>query len=162
MRKYAIIDNNIVVKVLNLSETEIQTEVEYHSMVLDIEDLIPCPEVGWILEGNTLRFIKSNLTSEQLDDIQQESQQKFGQKILVPYINRLGSRNLKLARDGVPVDVSVMASQMSLLKLLLETGALKTARGLTYQMATVHVNHSDILNLIIAEITNFLSNQGWN
>jgi len=41
-------------------------------------------------------------------------------------------------------------------------GALKTARGLAYQMKSVHINHIDILDNLISEITNFLQVHGYN
>ena len=162
MKKYAIVDDNIVTEVLDLDDEGVRREQAYHSLVIFVQEHDPIPTVGWELRGNILVKPLSDLTLEQLDDIQQESQQRFGQKVLIPYINKLGSRNLKLARESTPVDVSSMASQMALLKLLLETGALKTARGLSYQMKAVHANHVDILDTLISEITGFLISHGWN
>lgn len=162
MKKYAIIDDNLVTEILDLEDEEVTKEQAYHSLVVEIEGLNPLPAVGWELNGNTLIRPLNNLTLEQLDDIQQDSQQKFGQKVLTPYVNKLGSRNLKLARESISVNVSAMASQMALLKLLLETGALKTARGLSYQMKSIHTNHIDILDALISEITGFLNTHGWN
>lgn len=161
MKKYAFLIDNTVVKIETIDENQYEDEIKSHDCIIDVDDMAITPEIGWVLAGNKLvsNYIPAGT---QLDDIQQASQQKFGQKILIPYINKLGSRNLKLTREGVTVDVAVMASQMSLLKLLLETGALKTAKGLSYQMRASHLNHSDILNEIIAEIANFLSTNGWN
>lgn len=54
MRKYAILDNNEVVEVLNLNESDYIYEASYHQLIIDIEDFIVQPQVGWLLVGNTL------------------------------------------------------------------------------------------------------------
>ena len=65
MRKYAIIDNNIITEVLDLEDEGVTREQLYHSLVIDIQDLNPIPEVGWELHGNTLIRPNSDLTLEQ-------------------------------------------------------------------------------------------------
>jgi len=54
MRKYAVVDNNEVVEVLNLDEDGYRHEASYHQLIVDIEDLLIQPEVGWIFLGNQL------------------------------------------------------------------------------------------------------------
>lgn len=162
MRKHAFLKDNTVVKVELISSAEYNVQSKLFDSVIDIHDSIPEPDIEWVLVGNTLTPPEHLSSSDELDAIQQKAQQAFGQKILVPYINKLGARNFKLTRDGVAVNVSAMASQMSLLKLLLETGALKSSRGLCGQMITVHPNHADVLTEVITEITNFLTSNGWN
>lgn len=54
MRKYAVVDNNEVVEVLNLEEDGYRHEASYHQLIVDIEDLLIQPEVGWIFLGNQL------------------------------------------------------------------------------------------------------------
>jgi hypothetical protein len=54
MRKYAILDNNTVTEVLDLTEDGYAHEASYHQLIIDIEDLIVQPQVGWILNGNHL------------------------------------------------------------------------------------------------------------
>jgi hypothetical protein len=73
----------------------------------------------------------------------------------------MGARNLKLSEEGVVVDVASLASQLSSIKLLLETGALKTARGICTLQKPNFSNHSDIFQVVIDEITNFLNTNGY-
>lgn len=54
MRKYAILDDNIVNEILDLDEDGYRHEASYHQLIVDIEDLIIPPQVGWTLVGNTL------------------------------------------------------------------------------------------------------------
>lgn len=54
MRKYAILDNNIVKEVLDLDDAGYLHEASYHEMLIDIEELIIPPQVGWELQGNKL------------------------------------------------------------------------------------------------------------
>lgn len=54
MRKHAILDNNIVVEIMNLDEEFYKHEASYHQLIIDIEDLVIQPQVGWLLSGNIL------------------------------------------------------------------------------------------------------------
>lgn len=54
MRKYAILDENIVVEVLDLDDAGYVREASYHQLIVDIQDLVIHPQVGWVLVGNTL------------------------------------------------------------------------------------------------------------
>ena len=54
MRKYAILDNDVVVEILDLDDEACVREAAYHSMLVDIQDLVIPPQVGWLLDGNKL------------------------------------------------------------------------------------------------------------
>lgn len=54
MRKYAILDNNIVTEILDLEDEGYIHKASYHQMLIDIQDLVIPPQVGWILSGNKL------------------------------------------------------------------------------------------------------------
>lgn len=162
MREYAIIDDNKVIDIISLDDEGYLDRARGHQCVIDIEDIIPKPQVGWILEGNIIKPVSIELNPDQLDLIQQTSQRQFGLKLLPIATDLVGARNLKLARDGVPVNVASLAGQMASVKLLLEGGALKTVRGLVGALKITFPSHADIMDLIISEITNFLINNGWN
>lgn len=54
MRKYAILDNNIVTEILDLDDEECIRKSSSHQMLVDVQDLIIPPQIGWMLSGNTL------------------------------------------------------------------------------------------------------------
>lgn len=54
MRKYAILDNNIVIEILDLEDEGYTHKASYHQMLVDIQDLVILPAVGWQLVGNHL------------------------------------------------------------------------------------------------------------
>lgn len=54
MRKYAILDNNIVTEILDLEDEECIHKSSSHQMLVDVQDLIIPPQIGWMLSGNTL------------------------------------------------------------------------------------------------------------
>lgn len=54
MRKHAILDDNVVVKIMNLDEETYVKEASYHQLIIDIEDLVVPPQLGWVLVGNQL------------------------------------------------------------------------------------------------------------
>lgn len=162
VKKYAVLENNIVIEILDLTDEEVVKEASYHEAVILIDDMIPQPEVGWLLVGNKLESNSVSMTQDQKDLFQQKAQRKFGLYILPIAVDQIGARNLKLAREGIPADVATLAAQMASIKVLLEGGALKTVRGLCAGIKPMHPNHSDILDFVISEITVFLNNNGWN
>jgi len=54
MRKYAILNDNTVTSTLMLSDDEVVLQSVKNQLVLDIEDLLIQPQVGWVLTGNAL------------------------------------------------------------------------------------------------------------
>lgn len=161
-RYYALINNNIVTKVEVLSEEQAQEASKNNSLVIDIEDMVPRPDVNWILQGNILVNTNVNMSIEAAELHQQTTQRLFGVKLLPTAVDKVGARNLKLDREGTPVDIVALSGQMTSIKLLLEGGALKTARMVCLGIKPMFPNHSDILQEVADEITNFLISQGWN
>lgn len=162
MRKYAVVQNNIVIEVLQLDEAGVAHEASYHDLVIDIQDQTPEPEIGWILDGNKLVSANASMTDDQKDMFQQSAQRKYGLTLLPTAVDKIGARNLKLAREGTPVDIVALSTQMTSIKLLLEGGALKTARAVCVAIKPSFPNHADILQEVVDLITNFLTNNNWN
>lgn len=161
-RKFAIIENNIVVSVEQLDEIEVEARSKEVQALIDIEDMIPQPEVSWILSGNTLQSANSNMSLEEADAYQQKAQRLFGLKILPIAVDKIGARNLKLAREATLADVAALAGQMASIKLLLEGGALKTARTICTAIKSSFPLHADVLQEVVDEINAFLTANGWN
>lgn len=54
MRKYAILDNNVVTEIEDLDDAGVQHEASYRQLLIDITDLLIQPQIGWVLVGNQL------------------------------------------------------------------------------------------------------------
>lgn len=163
--KFAIISNNLIETIMEVeSEAELSAKLNLRSVqgVIDITDQVPEPQVGWALIGSELMNQTPPTTSDEHDAYQQKAQRQKGEQLCKKATDLVGARNLKLARELVPVDVALLASQMLSLKTLLEGGALKTVRGLCLAMKAAHPNHADILQSIVDEITEFLIKNNWN
>jgi hypothetical protein len=55
MRKHAVLDDNTVVDIKVISESEFSDLAKKHQLILDIHDLLVEPELGWVLVGNQLQ-----------------------------------------------------------------------------------------------------------
>lgn len=51
---FAIINNNLVEEIKTLTELEYHELAKTSQLIIDISSLNPVPQVGWILNGNTL------------------------------------------------------------------------------------------------------------
>ena len=161
-RKFAILKDHTVIEVLTLTEEEAGNKAREVEALIDVEDQIPQPVIGWNMAGNTLVAPSTNLSPEEQDSFQQTAQRLFGLKLLPTAVDKIGARNLKIAREATPADVAALAGQMASIKLLLEGGALKTARTICVAIKPAFPLHSDILQEVADEITAFLSLNGWN
>ena len=163
MRKHALINNNIVTAFVYINnDDEYRDYANNNQLVIDIEDDLTNIQLGYILQGNTLVPMNTVPPTETTDLYQQITQRLFGLKILPDLIDQVGARNLRLAREQVPVDVVSLATQMSSIKILLEGGALKTVRGICSVIKPTFPHHADILDSAINKITNFLIENKWD
>lgn len=158
MKLHACIKNNVVDQLVEIeNEEQYQTLALNYSTILDISETVPQPQIGWIFTGTTLEHPNlENLSPDEFDAYQQTAQRQYGLKLLPILIDMVGARNLKLTREQVAVDVAALAGQLASVKLLLETGALKTVRGLCAAIQSSFPNHSDILQFAVEDITVFL------
>lgn len=157
MRRYALLKNNTVFAVLTLSDEEIAAVTD---LVFDVETS-PEVEVGWILVGNKLQKKSSIQEASAEQQAQQTHQRMFGQELSPFVVDKIGTRNIQLSSAGVVLDVVTLAVQMQSVKLLIETGALKTARGLCVALQGAFPLHKDIFDYVITEISSFLVASGY-
>ena len=163
MRRHALVNNNIVTEIIQI-DLDTDEYIEYsrkNHLIIDVED-DPMVNVGFILQGNKLVPANTLPQVEVTDLYQQTAQRLFGQKILPDLIDQVGARNLKLTREQAVVDVAALGLQMNMVQILLNGGALKTARGLCAALKPMFPHHSDILDLAINKITEFLIQNKWN
>ena len=161
MTNYALLKDNVVTAVMELTDEEVVDHAR-SCMVVDITDYSLTPEPGWIMEGNRVVPPPSIMTGSNADVFQQKQQRLYGQKLADRATDWFGARNLFLARESTPVDVAALSSALLNAKLLLQGGALKTARTVCTMVKSSFPNHTDIFDLIIADITAFLVANGWN
>jgi hypothetical protein len=162
MRKYAFLKDNIIVKIESVSDESISESAKEYQLVIDIEDDAISPEVNWILVGNELKSPNILSTIDEITADQQKNQRIFGQKLSEILVDKMGARNLKFTLEGQTLNVASLLQALGSIKSLLDTGALKTARAIITQVKPSFTPYSDILDFAIAEITNFLTEKGYN
>lgn len=158
MRKYAIIKNSVVCQIVDLEEDLVEEYSRKSESLVDISDSIPQPQIGWVLNGNTLQFPTGVSDREKLEIELAEKKTDFGTKLSRVAINKIGARNKILDKNGS--QVAVVLNALVGVKLLLETGALGTARYSCTQLKAVYTEYGDIFDFVIKEINNFESNFG--
>jgi hypothetical protein len=155
MRKYAVVTNNVVSSVVEIEEDQFN---QYRDMLIDIQDLAPQPTVGWVLNGNKLEFPQNLSQLEELEYILADKKTEFGIKLARVAIVKIGVRNKILQKNGA--QVAAVVNALLPVKLLLDTGALGTARYSCVGLKTTYTELSDIFDYVIAEINAFESANG--
>jgi hypothetical protein len=54
MKKYALLNNNMVISVQELEDKDFISLISSYQMGVEVTELLICPEIGWILSGNHL------------------------------------------------------------------------------------------------------------
>lgn len=91
----------------------------------------------------------------------QKSQREFGLYLVPELIDLMGARNLTLIQSGISVNIPAIASDNASIKLLIETGALSTARSICVQLKRKYPLHAEIYDHVIEDITEFLTGNGY-
>lgn len=125
IRTYALLLDNMVVSIEHIDTNDdklmLKKGQQYQNMV-DIEDMVPQPEVTWLLVGNKL------IPNAAVDSflLQQKTAREFGVKLSGEIADLIGARNLKLSAEGSVINIASVLQQLNVLKALLDTGCLRT------------------------------------
>lgn len=155
IRKYALINDSIVTQVIEIDQNDYSQYIGSNHMMIDVTDLDPQPQVNWILNGNKLEFPDGNSNREKLEIDLAIKKTDFGIKLARTAIDRIGARNKILNKNGA--QVAVLLTQLLSVKLLLETGALGTARYSSLQLKLLYTEYADIFDYVVNEINIFES-----
>jgi hypothetical protein len=141
METYAFIRNGIVLLVDTINEEDYINHIREWDAIIKVDTSVMNPRPGWILFGN---------------------EQIFGNNLALELVNMVGTINLTLSSQGQIVDVATLLSNLMSVKMLLETGALKTARGLCAFYKPRFTVYSNVFQYAIDEITKYLQAKGWD
>lgn len=153
MKKYALVNNNVVTSIIEIEEESYPDYTKNNSMVIDITDTVPQPVVGYILNGNKLELPQGYSDRESFEIYLSELKTDFGIKLSRTCINRIGARNKILNKTGA--QVTTILNSLVGVKMLLETGALGTARYNCVLLKSVYTEYADIFDYIINEVNTF-------
>jgi len=158
VRKYAILKNQVITEILSLEEEQVADAARNAETIIDIEDMLPLPAIGYILNGNTLQ-IPQGLSSREEFEIELNNRKSiFGSELARESVNRIGARNKILNKTGA--QVTALLTTLLGVKSLMETGALGTARNACNQLKYVYTEYTDIFDLIIQKINAFEATNG--
>jgi hypothetical protein len=158
MRKYAIIYNDVVAAIEQIKDEDVANRAKEVQMLIDVEDMVPAPSVGWVLNGNKLE-IPQNLGHREIFEIDlNRRKSKFGLELAQNAVDRMGARNKILNKTGS--QVSALLNSLLVVKSLMETGALGTARGMCSQLKAPYSEYADIFDFVIEQINWFEGNFG--
>jgi len=153
MRKYALVNNFVISEIIEIEEEDYNNYIKNNNLIIDITDLNPQPQVNWVLNGNKLEFPIGDSNREKLEIELASKKTEFGTTLAKHAINRIGARNKILNKTGT--QVTTLLNQLLGVKLLLETGALGTARSSCSQLKLIYTEYSDIFDYVINEINSF-------
>lgn len=157
MRKYALLNNNEVVETLDLNEDEVREKSLTYQLIIDIEDMLPEPEIGWHLDGNQLVAFAPG-SQEKIEEELALKKMEKGIEISKLAIKRVGTKNKMLNKSQA--QITSLLTTLAGIKALLETGALGTARSNIILVQDGYPEYSEIFQEAIDAINNFEAKYG--
>lgn len=155
IRKFAGIKNNQVVALIDIPEEEYRQSSGNYELLVDVQDAVPMPEVGWFLVGN--QIIKINPDGKSQEDLEREKnkwKREFGTALSGEMMDRLGARNVILKKSGA--FVTGMLINLGPISSLLNSGAIQTAYAATQSARAAYTEYQDILDLALDRMDSFL------
>lgn len=92
---------------------------------------------------------------------QQNEQRLFGAELVGKFVDKIGARNLYLASKGVSINLQSLSQDNAALKMMVESGVLKTTLSYVSLIKAKYPDHSDIYDQASEEILNFLTERGF-
>ena len=105
-----------------------------------------------------MQFPIGNSDREKLEEMLAEKKIVFGTALARMCVIKIGARNKILNKSGA--QVSTILNQLIGVKILLENGALGTARDSCSILKSVYQEYSDIFDKTISEINSFEASNG--
>lgn len=153
MRKYALINGSIVTQIIDLEEDQMLSYGKINDAVIDIEDQVPQPVIGWVLNGNILEKAQGNSSLEQYEQELALKKIDYGCNLSKIAISKIAARNKILKKSSA--QITTLLNQLIGIKMLLETGSLGTTREACAVLKTVYTEYTDIFEYVIDQINIF-------
>lgn len=153
MRKYALVNSGIVSQVLDLEEAQALAAGLTNNAVIDIEDQIPQPVVGWVLNGNILEKAQGNSSLEKYEQELALKKIDYGCNLSKIAIAKVAARNKILKKSST--QITTLLNQLIGVKMLLETGSLGTTREACTVLKSIYTEYTDIFEYVIDQINTF-------
>ena len=158
MRKYALIGNNVVTKIIECEDDLFQSLSSGSDLAIDVTDMVPQPFIGWVLSGNRLEIPQGYSDREAFEEHMNDLKSIFGAALSKKCTNKIGARNKILNKSGEQV-VTLLNTLLGI-RFLLEGGALGTARYSCSQLKSIYTEYADIFDYVIGEINKFEQSNG--
>lgn len=155
MAKCALLKNNTVIEIKDLLEEQIKELAPLYDLIVNIDEYIVSPSVGWILSGNRLvPTSPEGLSPEEIYAGMVRQFRHFGEKLSGELTDKIGARNLILGKSEA--QIAALVSSLAPIGMLLEKGGLKTARSLIVQAKASNTEYADIFDYAIDSITAYV------
>lgn len=158
VRKYALLNNNVISKIIECEDSSLQGLSSGNDLTIDITDMQPQPFVGWVLSGNKLEIPQGLSDRETFEEKLNDLKSTFGAALSRKCTNKIGARNKILNKSGEQV-VTLLNTLLGV-RFLLEGGALGTARYSCSQLKLAYTEYADIFDYVINEINKFEQSNG--
>ena len=132
MRKQAAINDYLVTEISMVADEDMQEYCSKHQMVLDIEDEVIQPQIGWALDGSTL----APVVGYEMPQIEKDFTKYMKRaKVKDIIISEMASENMQRVRTGVwTVSELISLTQDAELKQVLDD-----ISTLSYELAVMKI-----------------------
>lgn len=120
------------------------------------EQLTLAPATSGVIEITTVDI--SKMSPEEINVTRNKIKRTFGTALVLLITDQLGGKNVDLKKDGTYV--IKMSIDLQPIASLLNSGALRTAYGVTMQLSTKYPEHKEIFDSVKRGMRDFLASIG--
>lgn len=157
MKKYALLKENFVVSIENLDEAQYREKSKDYQLIIDIEEASIQPDIGWVLDGNSLKPYSSSMSEAEKEDKKMRARFRIGNAICDEAVIEISARNRALSKTSA--EVSAIITNFMPIEMALRKCALPTALGGIMQMKPAYMEYEDIFNEIISKLNTYLASE---
>jgi len=154
----ALVKNLVVVDIQELKEEDMIEYVKEYDSIIGIDELTVRPEIGWVFDFNKLNpppeIIVEDIPEYRLE-LKCRTARKFGESLSKIAADKIGGRNLTLGKTEA--QIQTFAGQLIQLKLILDGGALVTAKSIMVLMKSAYPEYADLFQWAIDEVDTYRS-----
>jgi len=156
MKKYAVLNNNIVTEIALLETEDSIAKAMVSQMVVDVDDLLIQPEIGWVLVGNEIKPASPLSAEARLIKIMQ-MRFKFGNQLADLMVQKMSIRNVTLIAAGQTMNINAVIQTFSGIEAALRKCAIPTARAGIIAMSATYTDYSEEFAFALSELNNYLN-----
>lgn len=156
MSLHACIKDGKVSQLIEISSEEQVYELSVnYSTVVDVSEMSPQPQIGWVIDGiniNPPAPLSTDLKMKTIMDMRF----KFGNDLADAMVKKMSIRNIALINSGQTLNINTVIQTFSTIENAIRKCAIPTAKSALTSILPLYPEYNEEFTYALNEINNYL------